>query len=52
LEEHLYDERSQVMSNAIDVAISTLRAKLVEAGSPPLIHTRRKIGYVLSDTGS
>jgi DNA-binding response OmpR family regulator len=47
LEEHLYDDRSQVMSNAIDVAISAIRSKLQQAGCPPLIHTRRKVGYVL-----
>jgi two-component system copper resistance phosphate regulon response regulator CusR len=52
LEEHLYDERSQVMSNAVDVAVSSLRAKLRDAGCPPLIHTRRKVGYVMSETGS
>jgi two-component system, OmpR family, response regulator len=52
LEEHLYDERSQVMSNAIDVAISSLRAKLLKAGCPPLIQTRRKLGYVLAETAS
>jgi DNA-binding response OmpR family regulator len=51
LEEHLYDDRSQVMSNSIDAAVSTLRAKLASAGCPPLIHTRRKIGYVLADRG-
>ncbi|MGH7245188.1 MAG: response regulator transcription factor [Phycisphaerales bacterium] len=50
LEEHLYDERSQVLSNAIDVTISALRAKLEQAGCPPLIHTRRKIGYLLSES--
>jgi len=47
LEEHLYDEQSQVMSNAVDVAISSLRGKLERAGCPQLIHTRRKVGYVL-----
>jgi DNA-binding response OmpR family regulator len=50
LEEHLYDERSQVFSNTIDVAVSSIRAKLQEAGAPPLIHTRRKVGYVLAET--
>ena len=49
LEEHLYDERSQVQSNAIDVAIYLLRARLDAAGAPPLIHTRRKVGYVLAE---
>jgi len=49
LEEHLYDQRSQVMSNVIDVTVSVLRAKLESAGCPPMIHTRRKIGYVLAE---
>jgi len=54
LEEHLYDDRSQVFSNAIDSTVAALRAKIDAAGgggpnSPPLIHTRRKVGYVLMD---
>ncbi len=47
LEEHLYDERSQVFSNAIDSAIAAIRGKLDASGCPPLIHTRRKVGYLL-----
>jgi DNA-binding response OmpR family regulator len=47
LEEHLYDDRSHVFSNAIDSAIAALRAKLDAAGCPALIHTRRKVGYAL-----
>src|SRR6185503_1260547 len=48
LEEHLYDDRSQVMSNAVDAAVCAVRAKLDAAGRPPLIRTRRKVGYVLA----
>ncbi|MGH7130383.1 MAG: response regulator transcription factor [Phycisphaerales bacterium] len=48
LEEHLYDDRSQVLSNAIDAAVYSLRSTLEAAGCPALIHTRRKVGYVLS----
>lgn len=47
LEEHLYDDRSQVFSNAIDSAVAALRGKLDAAGCPAIIHTRRKVGYVL-----
>lgn len=47
LEEHLYDDRSQVFSNAIDSAVAALRGKLSAAGCDEIIHTRRKIGYVL-----
>jgi len=49
LEQHLYDDRSQVWSNAIDSTACALRAKLEVAGCPPLIHTRRKVGYVLQE---
>lgn len=52
LEEHLYDDRSQVFSNAIDSAVAALRAKLSAAGGADyaeLIHTRRKVGYVLKE---
>ena len=52
LEEHLYDDRSQVFSNAIDSAIAALRGKFEAAGGPQcpaLIHTRRKVGYVLKE---
>jgi two-component system copper resistance phosphate regulon response regulator CusR len=47
LEEHVYDEHRQVMSNAVDTTICRLRAKLDAGGRPPLIHTRRGFGYVL-----
>ena len=49
LEQHLYDDRSQVWSNAIDSTVCALRAKLTVAGCPALIHTRRKVGYVLQE---
>lgn len=48
LEEHLYDDRAQVRSNAVDAAVYALRSKLDAAGCPPLIRTRRKVGYVLA----
>jgi DNA-binding response OmpR family regulator len=47
LEEHVYDDRSRIMSNAVDSAVYSLRTKLVESGCPPMIRTRRKVGYVL-----
>ena len=47
LEEHLYEDRKQVLSNAIDSAVCSLRAKLERAGVTHLIHTRRGLGYVL-----
>lgn len=49
LEEHVYDQHSQVRSNAIDAAICILRSKLDIGSRRPLIHTRRGIGYSLAE---
>lgn len=45
--EHLYDFRSTVESNVVDVYIGYLRKKLEGRQQPRLIHTRRGQGYVL-----
>jgi DNA-binding response OmpR family regulator len=42
--DHVYDFHSDMQSNVVDVYIGYLRKKL---GAPPLIHTRRGLGYVL-----
>ncbi len=47
IEAHLYSESDSPVSNAVDAAIYSLRRKLSPPGSPPLIHTRRGLGYVL-----
>ena len=47
IEAHIYDEQADPMSNVVDAAICTLRRKIARAGSPPLIHTRPGLGYVL-----
>lgn len=48
IEEHIYDDLASPMSNVVDSAIYGLRRKLaVQPDSPPLIHTRRGMGYVL-----
>jgi DNA-binding response OmpR family regulator len=49
LEDHVYDGRSRVFSNAIDSAISSIRAKMQAAHLPGLIETRRGLGYVLME---
>ncbi len=43
LHEHLYDDENELMSNAIDVHIASLRRKL----GPTLIQTRRGLGYLI-----
>ena len=49
IETHIYSESADVMSNAVDSAICSLRKKLEPAGSPPLIHTKRGLGYTLKE---
>jgi len=41
--------RSSTLSNVIDVHIARLRRKLDVAGSRPLVHTIRGVGFVLSE---
>jgi DNA-binding response OmpR family regulator len=47
IEAHIYDDQAEPMSNVIDAAIYALRRKIDLPGRPPLIHTRRGMGYVL-----
>jgi DNA-binding response OmpR family regulator len=47
IEAHLYDDSSEVMSNVVESTISSLRRKLAQKNSAPLIHTRRGLGYVM-----
>lgn len=47
LHRHVYVDHAQVMSNAIESAVCCLRLKLNAAGCEGVLHTRRKIGYVL-----
>lgn len=49
IETHLYNESVDLMSNAVDSAVCTLRKKLETAGSPDLIHTKRGLGYILKE---
>lgn len=46
IEQHIYDERVQPMSNVVDTAICALRRKVDVAGEPSLIETRRGMGYL------
>jgi DNA-binding response OmpR family regulator len=44
---HVYDERTEPTSNAVDSAICVLRKKIEPPGTTALLHTRRGMGYVL-----
>ena len=39
----------RLVSNVVDVHINSLRNKIDKAFSPPLIHTVRGVGYMVSD---
>jgi len=49
IERHIYNESADLMSNAVDSAICTLRKKLELPDRPPLIHTKRGLGYTLKE---
>ncbi|HEX8391680.1 MAG TPA: response regulator transcription factor, partial [Longimicrobium sp.] len=48
ISDKVWDERYDPASNLIEVYINRLRRKVDAEGAPPLIHTRRGAGYVLS----
>ena len=47
--EHVWDIHFDAVSNVVDVHINSLRNKLDRGFDPPLIHTKRGVGYVLTD---
>ena len=47
IEEHIYDERAEPMSNVVDAAICALRKALDRPGTASLIKTRRGMGYII-----
>jgi DNA-binding response OmpR family regulator len=52
VEEHIYDEQVDPMSNVVDSAICCLRKKLAATSETPLIHTRRGLGYALEEASA
>src|SRR5262245_24617737 len=52
IEDHLYDEERLPCSNVVASTICALRNKLEVEGESRLIHTRRGLGYMLSDEAS
>ena len=47
--EHVWDIHFDSVSNVVDVHINSLRNKIDKGFHPPLIHTVRGVGYMLSD---
>jgi DNA-binding response OmpR family regulator len=49
IEEHVYDGRTELASNAVDSAICALRRRIDPDDGPSFIETRRGHGYVLRE---
>jgi DNA-binding response OmpR family regulator len=47
IEQKIYDDRAEPMSNVVDVAICMLRRKIDRPGQPSAIRTRRGFGYTI-----
>ena len=47
--DHVWDDNFDPIANAVDVLIGRVRRKVVSPGGPPLVHTVRGMGYILSD---
>jgi DNA-binding response OmpR family regulator len=47
IEEHIYSDSVDPLSNVVDSAICTLRRKITPPGGAPLIATKRGLGYVM-----
>ena len=47
IEEHIYDEVAEPMSNVVDAAICSLRKLIDKPGEPSIITTRRGHGYII-----
>jgi DNA-binding response OmpR family regulator len=50
--EHVWDIHFDSISNVVEVHINSLRNKVDRGFAPPLIHTIRGVGYVLTDSPS
>ncbi len=51
IEQAIYDDRAEPMSNVVNASISILRSRLDREGEPSLVETRRGMGYLLRVTG-
>jgi DNA-binding response OmpR family regulator len=49
IESHIYPDGADLMSNTVDSAVCILRKKISPIGAPPLIQTRRGMGYIIPD---
>jgi len=47
--DHVWDDNFDPIANAVEVLVSRVRRKIASADGPPLIHTLRGMGYILSE---
>jgi DNA-binding response OmpR family regulator len=47
--DHVWDDNFEPVANAVDVLLGRVRRKVDREGLPPLIHTVRGVGYVITD---
>lgn len=47
--DHVWDQNHDPMSNSLEVFISRLRRKIDDGAARPLLHTKRRSGYLLAD---
>jgi len=46
---HVWDDNHDPLTNAVEVYVNRLRGKIDREPFTPLLHTRRGVGYVLTD---
>ncbi len=49
---HVWDDNHDTFTNAVEVYMNRLRGKIDKAPWPPMLHTRRGAGYMLSDAAA
>lgn len=49
---HVWDDNHDTFTNAVEVYVNRLRGKIDKAPWPPMLHTRRGAGYMLSDAAA
>ncbi len=48
IEEHIYNDEIEIMSNVVNSAISSIRKKINIPGTTPVIETKRGMGYIIN----
>jgi two-component system copper resistance phosphate regulon response regulator CusR len=46
---HVWDDNHDPFTNAVEVYMNRLRGKIDRDSDTPVLHTRRGVGYILTD---